>query len=804
MLKQIVKSCDIYGTDFHLRVNNSSKFKTLLGGIFSIITVVFIFICIYIFGLDFLSRSKAEFNYDKLDNNSIDKMLFSSDDVKKRLFEHNDKGYFVFSVKKELIEKGYLIAFIEYSEINSINAKNNSKNLSYIFPNLCSEETEINIGMNSIKTPNSNNIETNLNLCFDRYNFKGRSIFENTKFEKSNTSSKVYIFRPVYFILKHCKDILKEDPTIELPINCNMDDPMEKEFQNNAYSSYNNLVNNNYEFLNVDFFTSSVLMRKLDYDKPMSITYEKYTLKYNIKSINSYNNKYTAHYLLDDKGYIFSNHHYYMAYEVTQPIMIQSNGPIYINKKPDHYMHITVSIDLFGLLYIRSFEKVPQFLALLGGFFKVITFSIGILINTAKMYNYDMHFVHSNFNIYDKESYWNFNDNNNNNNNICSNKSNKKSKIYIKNVKQSNVSDITNKNSDLSNSSNIYLEKYNNNIEKSSISNSSLNRSKDKRYNTTNKELKNNQYYYIKSNLETKKIKNNNLITMFKNNDNYNTKAYNTVIASNNAANNIKTLNSSNLNKKNSNSIINDIKTISKTLSNSSFSSKINISNIKDNKYNNNNNISAFNNTNPNNKLINKSNNKKILDMPNFIWTYIKASFNLFIGKRIKIKEYLEQQIKNEKIYKLQSALEITYKKKSIDYILSKIHEFDVLKHFWMNDDQFLALSMIENPCVGKDNSNINNDRIMMLNNFLLMDKEDKEDRIISYFSEILRDQGEHMSDIDYKLLNSLNENVQSKINEKFIHMNAINNDNDFDKNIVDTFNNNNNTEKSCGSDKEN
>jgi hypothetical protein len=59
-LTNVIKKCDIYGNYFQLRINNQTKFKTCSGGLLSIVTFVILILCVVSFGNDFFTKSNPK------------------------------------------------------------------------------------------------------------------------------------------------------------------------------------------------------------------------------------------------------------------------------------------------------------------------------------------------------------------------------------------------------------------------------------------------------------------------------------------------------------------------------------------------------------------------------------------------------------------------------------------------------------------------------------------------------------------------------------------------------------------------
>ena len=63
--KQIIKSCDFFGTLITFRINNDHEYKSLLGGISSIIFFLFAILYITYMSYNFILRKNIDFIYSK-------------------------------------------------------------------------------------------------------------------------------------------------------------------------------------------------------------------------------------------------------------------------------------------------------------------------------------------------------------------------------------------------------------------------------------------------------------------------------------------------------------------------------------------------------------------------------------------------------------------------------------------------------------------------------------------------------------------------------------------------------------------
>jgi hypothetical protein len=64
-ISSIVKKFDIYGNYFQLRINNQTKFKTFSGGLLSLITLIVLILCIISFGKDLFERKNPKISIEE-------------------------------------------------------------------------------------------------------------------------------------------------------------------------------------------------------------------------------------------------------------------------------------------------------------------------------------------------------------------------------------------------------------------------------------------------------------------------------------------------------------------------------------------------------------------------------------------------------------------------------------------------------------------------------------------------------------------------------------------------------------------
>jgi hypothetical protein len=72
-LVNLIRLFDIYGNYFQLRINNQTKFKTLYGGLLSLVTFIILILCILSFGNDFFKRQNPKV--------TLEEGLFQDDEI---------------------------------------------------------------------------------------------------------------------------------------------------------------------------------------------------------------------------------------------------------------------------------------------------------------------------------------------------------------------------------------------------------------------------------------------------------------------------------------------------------------------------------------------------------------------------------------------------------------------------------------------------------------------------------------------------------------------------------------------------
>jgi hypothetical protein len=108
-LGKFIRLFDIYGNYFQLRINNQTKFKTLSGGLLSLLTLIILILCVLSFGNDFFKRKNPKI--------SIEEGLFQDSEIPIL----NGTEYPV----KPVVISTYK-SFFTYSKLKVTNLKNNT------------------------------------------------------------------------------------------------------------------------------------------------------------------------------------------------------------------------------------------------------------------------------------------------------------------------------------------------------------------------------------------------------------------------------------------------------------------------------------------------------------------------------------------------------------------------------------------------------------------------------------------------------------------------------------------------------
>jgi hypothetical protein len=337
------KIVDFYGGEFNLLINGSSKFKSVVGGILSAITVSILMWVIFDLGSDFIYRTNP---YIKTDDNLF--VNFSSitgaDYPNKTIF---------FEAPKYLKKLAVLWAF----------QTNRDESKTQILK-LCSKDYLI----NNLKFYNETEWEDNLNI-YDFYCFNLNE-FEIPTIVLGNNKP----VTDITIMADSCKDI---ESGYSMLSGHNMSDTYcEKD-------SYNQTID--YTFLTIYF---QKLGFSADADDPFISKWSAIGFIFNNDEWGDIKVPVNFYKLVDDRGWLTNN------------IKISNN--LDFSNYRDETSKIQTAFDFprfkigFSLsenykVYSRSYTKLPDFLAKIGGFMKLVLTILSILNSIVSMYLIDDH-----------------------------------------------------------------------------------------------------------------------------------------------------------------------------------------------------------------------------------------------------------------------------------------------------------------------------------------------------------------------------------------------------------------------------
>ena len=80
MFSKLLKSIDIYGSSFEFTIFENKKFKTVIGGCFTILTLALFILCFYYFGKDFYQRTNPHYLNQKITLKDYPNYTINTDD----------------------------------------------------------------------------------------------------------------------------------------------------------------------------------------------------------------------------------------------------------------------------------------------------------------------------------------------------------------------------------------------------------------------------------------------------------------------------------------------------------------------------------------------------------------------------------------------------------------------------------------------------------------------------------------------------------------------------------------------------
>lgn len=142
-MEKLIKYCDIYGDYYTMRINGANKFKTMSGGLLSLVTIIFLILIIIVLGKDFYNRNNPTVSFEEKHDSNLQDTFNIPDSL------NNNKIFVIYA--DALYIRDYAIG---YSYLNSTSNLYNE-----MLIDKCSEEY-----INEKNLYSSSNL---VSFCFD-------------------------------------------------------------------------------------------------------------------------------------------------------------------------------------------------------------------------------------------------------------------------------------------------------------------------------------------------------------------------------------------------------------------------------------------------------------------------------------------------------------------------------------------------------------------------------------------------------------------------------------------------------------
>jgi hypothetical protein len=349
-LIESIKLFDIYGSYFNLRINNQAKFKSTIGGIFSIITMAVFLFCVINFGKQFIYKLNPRISVQTS-------------------FLPDDKPYVMTGSKYQ--NKTMIVALQSQFKNILLPVIHNiyEGNLLTIVPNECDQN-----GLSIMQRYLTTNPDLLDSLTFYCVNLNDYLIGSNSLSQLS--------FNPKLSVnIRSCQDI---DPQVLLAANLTCDNDF---FANNTIDSY--YVQVYFEKYGFDPDILDPFVSRLSVDM--------FSLGNNM--ISEVSIPLQLNTLQDDRGALSSEYTYSSVLNVND----YSRNDYYFDMNYP-FLNINFYISEQTTTYMRSYEKFQDLLAVIGGFMKLIFAGLNILNFIIRAYLVDMHIIDTLFRKEEAES----------------------------------------------------------------------------------------------------------------------------------------------------------------------------------------------------------------------------------------------------------------------------------------------------------------------------------------------------------------------------------------------------------------
>jgi hypothetical protein len=331
----IIKFLDLYGDYYQLRFADQAKFKTVFGGTFSTVTIIFLILCFLYFGDDFFKRKQPKI--------SIEEGLFETNEIPDLNGTEYPVKPIVIQMTRTFSNLSKLKLILSYNNtfINKYLEECNAEYLDEYFPE-----------KNFTKYTNQFSFYC-LNLNDYILTAAGSIAITNVECSKIDSTS--------------LADMLSRN------ITCNT----------NVTNAFTGIV--------------TLYTKQIGFKPDLENPFKNKTLTYNFNFLNTYVNYvymyWNIQYLSDNIGWLIDSIED-SADLAPQPEIIQLT-PIDGKKIPGFAIRIFIN-EKFKK-YNRTYQKIQDVLAAFGGFSQLVLFGINFIVSFIRVYFIDMYIIDQKF-----------------------------------------------------------------------------------------------------------------------------------------------------------------------------------------------------------------------------------------------------------------------------------------------------------------------------------------------------------------------------------------------------------------------
>ncbi len=344
MFEKVFRIFDIYGSPFNLRINGQSKFKSATGGFFSIITFAVLMITIIYFGKNFYRRQNPKLTVEEGLYQNLEMPILDGSDYESK--------FLVISFEKKID------SIIKFFSLRSLFDSNNEEiGSEQIFTKDCSTEYLLN---KSIISKENDIYHSNYAFkCIRLNDFKiGGMSSENNK--------------PLIISTQKCSEIDKLSLVNYNLTHCDM--------------TFNETI---------DFMPINIWYEKIGFSPNSPFPFTKKiipTAHFLSKEKNNYLYfPISVYHLNDDLGWIFNSTETLFTFNFMNYNFVQYPSVGQDASYPQLSLVIYVSDDY--KVFTRTYEKIQDLLAVIGGFMKIVFALLNILNLLIRAYLMDNYMV---------------------------------------------------------------------------------------------------------------------------------------------------------------------------------------------------------------------------------------------------------------------------------------------------------------------------------------------------------------------------------------------------------------------------